>query len=86
MTDCQNCWSDARGRKLCYTCSEKRSNVCSVINQNKKKLVKHCSWRSHYTAEWIYKFRLYVHNIESGLEVLEDFNRVELEFYNNYKA
>jgi len=71
MTDCQKCWSDSRGRRLCYACSEKRSNVCSVINQNKKKLVKLCSWKSKYDSVWISKFRLYTSNIEKWLYILE---------------
>ena len=84
MTDCQKCWSDSRGRKYCYRCSERRSNICSIINQNKKKLIKLCSGRTNYSAEWIYKFNLYVGNIKNWLNALNEFNEADAEFYKQY--
>ena len=84
MTDCCICWSDSRGRKYCYSCSERRSNICSIINQNKKKLIKLCSGRTSYSAEWIYKFNLYVGNIKNWLNALNEFNEADAEFYKQY--
>ena len=84
MTECIMCWGDSRGHKYCYHCSDRRSNICSVINQNKKKLIKLCSWRTNYSDEWKFKFYLYTGNIKDWLKELEVFNRAEEEFIKQY--
>lgn len=81
MTICVKCWSDSRGHKYCYECSDRRSNACSIINQNKKKLAKLLTWRCSYDAEWIRKFSLYVDNIVKQLRILERFRIDERRFF-----
>lgn len=72
MDTCIMCSKDSHGRKLCYSCASKKSNVYSVLKQNSRKLETLFS-HPRYTKAWFRKFDLYVSNIKRCITKLTEF-------------
>lgn len=78
MSNCKRCWKESFGRKYCYDCSWLRSNACSVISQNVKKLIKLFK-QKWFTAEWFRKFNLYIWNIQKQQDILIDYIMIDYD-------
>jgi len=72
MLECAICSKDSHGHKYCVECSVIRSDACSLIKQNSKKLQKLFATK-WYTPEWFEKFERYVTNIQKQEAVLMKF-------------
>lgn len=72
MSECTRCNDDSHGHKYCENCISLRSNACSTIKQNSRRLEKLFTTK-RYTFEWFEKFECYVNNIRKQEAILMEF-------------
>lgn len=58
---CIRCWKESKW-ELCLDCKDQIHNACSMMCQNKNKLIKLLKW-DWLTPEWFDRFILYSNNI-----------------------
>lgn len=72
MKNCLRCFNESHGHKYCEDCISLRSNACSIIKQNSRRLEKLFD-QKWYTPEWFEKFECYVNNIRKQEAILMEF-------------